>query len=70
MLLLYYKKGQKTIEEFLPILVIYLFSIILGMTAIGTQMPISPFFQIFFLIFQTVYFFLSALEVYDNEKKV
>jgi len=66
MLFLYYKKRKKTITEFLPILFVYLFSIILGIGSIGTQIPISPYFQIFFVLFQSTYFFLSALEIYNN----
>lgn len=43
------------------ILVIYIFSLIFGMLALAEgSIPFTPLFQIFFLIFQSVIFILTA----------
>lgn len=66
MLFMYYAKGRR---QFLPILVVYLFSIILGMGSISIQFPITPYFQIFFMLFQSVYFILTTIDMfYEGEK--
>jgi hypothetical protein len=47
------------VKKFLPILITFLFSIVIGMTSFGGAfIPFMPFFQIFFMLIQTVFFYL------------
>jgi hypothetical protein len=47
------------IDRFLPLLVIFLFSIIIGMVSFsGSYLPFTPFIQLFFILFQTIIFYL------------
>lgn len=61
MLFLYYTKGRR---QFLPILIIYLFSIIIGIGSFSIQLPLTPYFQIMFLLFQSIYFVLTGLDAF------
>lgn len=64
---LYLKLENNTIEKFLIILTVFLFSIIIGTTAIVEfAIPFSPYLQLFFLLFQTIFFILTALESYKG----
>ena len=65
MLFMYYSKKKPI--EFVPILIVFLFSIILGIGSFSIQFPLTPYFQIFFVLFQTVFFVLTALEHYNNK---
>jgi len=57
-------------KEFLPILFVFLFSIVIGMTSFeGAFIPFTPWFQIFFVLFQTIFFVLKALNYYDDKKR-
>ena len=59
-LMLYF---YKNIEKFLPTLLLFLFSIIFGMVSFGgSYLPFTPFIQIFFMLFQTVFFYLKIDE--------
>ncbi|MBA7496344.1 hypothetical protein ES702_06944 [subsurface metagenome] len=52
------------------ILVIYLFSLVIGMAAMEVgYMPFSPYLQIFFLLIQTVIFVLTSVDLYTKTKK-
>ena len=56
------------IVNFLPILVVYMFSLLVGLDSFThLHTPFSPLFEIFFLMFQTILFLLTAFNVYDNK---
>ena len=56
LMLYFYKK----IESFLPTLILFLFSIIFGMTAFSVAyIPFTPWIQIFFMLYQTIFFYLK-----------
>ncbi len=58
------------IVNFLPILVVYMFSLLVGIDSFThLHTPFSPLFEIFFLMFQTTIFLLTAFNVYDNKIK-
>jgi len=65
MFFMYYSKRR---IEFVPILLIFLFSIILGIGSISIQLPLTPYFQIFFILFQTIFFVLAALDYYYKKR--
>lgn len=47
------------------ILTIYLFSIVIGLVSIlSWSIPLTPWVQIFFLIFQSILFISTTMEVY------
>lgn len=51
------------------ILIVFLFSIVIGMYSIADySLPFSPYFQLFFLTFQSVIFILTSND-YSNFKK-
>ena len=53
------------IRIFLVILVIYLFSLIIGFSALNESIiPFTPYLQLFFLVFQTIIFIIVVLEVF------
>ena len=56
------------IVNFLPILVVYTFSLLIGVESFThLHTPFSPLFELFFLMFQTTIFLLTAFNVYDNK---
>jgi len=65
-LFLYYSKKR---IEFVPILIVFLFSIIIGIGSFSIQLPLTPYFQIFFILFQTIFFVLAALNYYTNKRR-
>jgi len=66
MLYLFFKM-PKDLKECLPILVVYMFSLLIGMESFGhLHTPFSPNFEFFFLVFQTSLFLLSSFTVYSN----
>lgn len=51
------------IRRFLPVLIIFLFSIVIGMVSFScSYLPFTPYFQIFFMLFQTILFYLKIEE--------
>ena len=55
-----YKSNQ---TKFVVIVVIFLFSIIIGVSSIASvSIPFSPWFQLFFLLIQTIFFILSVID--------
>ena len=51
------------IKRFLPILLVFLFSIIIGILSFsGSYLPFTPWFQLFFMLFQTIFFYLHVDE--------
>ena len=56
------------VRIFIVILVIYIFSLVIGLSALNESIiPFTPYLQIFFLLFQSVFFILVALEVFERE---
>ena len=50
---------------FLIILTIYLFSLIIGVAALEIDnFPFTPYFQVFFILFQTVFLLITSIEVF------
>lgn len=65
MIILYMK-----LRIFVVILTVFLFSIILGINAISFEfMPFNPYFSIFFILFQTIIFFLTSMKVFTYGKE-
>lgn len=63
----FYTKYKANQIKFLIVLVVFLFSIVIGMGSITSlSIPFSPYFQLFFLLIQTIFFILSALEVFER----
>jgi len=57
------------IKSFLPILIVFLFSIVIGTSSLGGAfIPFTPWFQIFFVLFQTIFFALKALSYYNDKR--
>ena len=49
------------------ILIVYLFSIIIGINSMTTgDIPFTPYFQTFFLLLQSVFFLLTAQAVFKK----
>ena len=68
MTLFYCKISNK--EEFLIVLILFLFSLIIGIDSIKQGIiPFSPYFQFFFLLFQTIIFLFISIEVRKVYKK-
>lgn len=65
MLFMYYSKKR---IEFIPILIIFLFSLIMGINSLSIDFPLTPYFQLFFMLFQTIFFVLAALNYYNNKR--
>ena len=64
MLILYLK-----IRIFLAILLLFLFSLIIGINAMSYEfIPFNPYLSIFFMLFQSVFFLMTSLQLYDNLK--
>ena len=60
----------KSIKEFLIIVIVYGFSMIIGFEyMIHGHPPFSPMIEIFFLLFQSGIFLLSSLEYIENYKR-
>lgn len=58
------------VRKFLPILVIFLFSLIIGMATLSSfVVPFYPWFNVFFILFQSVIFMLTSLDLYNEVKK-
>lgn len=53
------------VRIFLVILMIYLFSIILGINSLALEhIPLNPYVSIFFLLFQSAFFLQTCLDTY------
>ena len=65
MTILYYR-----IKIYLPILVLFLFSLIIGFNSIIYEyIPFNPYFSIFFILFQSTFFIEISLQEYNNRYK-
>lgn len=57
------------IRIFWIIIIIELFSLIIGFNSFNESViPFTPYLQIFFLIFQTAIFLLTAIQVFEKDK--
>ena len=57
------------IRLFLPILVVFLFSLIIGFNSISYEfIPFNPYFSIFFILFQSIFFIETSLQQYSRYK--
>ena len=58
------------IDDYLPIIAIYGFSLVIGFEAFAhPHSPFSPMFEVFFLIFQTTILVITAFEFRDKRKR-
>jgi len=61
LMLVFYNKH--TYSFFLPMLLVFLFSIVIGVSSIiESSIPFSPYFQLFFILMQFVLFILFIME--------
>lgn len=52
---------------FILALIVEIFSLIIGLNALGINgIPISPYFQLFFVLIQTIFFVLITIEVFEK----
>lgn len=58
------------VRIFLVILTVFLFSLVIGMSSLEQfDIPFSPYIQIFFLVFQSIFFLMTSIEVYYYKKE-
>ena len=58
------------IVNFLPIIVVYAFSLLIGLHSFEhLHTTFSPLLELFFFMFQTTLFLLASFNVYDNKIK-
>ena len=56
---------------YLPILVVFLFSLIIGANSIAIEnIPLNPYLSIFFILFQSVMFIEKSLQQYKTTKRL
>lgn len=55
-------------QIFLVALVIELFSLIFGVYALGIAIPLAPYFQIFFIMYQSTIFLLISSKAYKYKR--
>jgi len=64
MIILYLK-----MRLFLPILVVFLFSLIIGINSMSLEyIPFNPYVSVFFILFQSVIFIETSLQQYKRYK--
>jgi len=52
---------------FLLIFIVWIFSIVIGLISIKNfWLPFSPYFQIFFMLIQSVYLFLTSINLFEE----
>ncbi|GAH62547.1 unnamed protein product, partial [marine sediment metagenome] len=57
-------------RDSLPILIVYLFSLVLGIEVLSHQHThFSPYYETFFLLFQTSIFLLTSFKAYSDYKR-
>lgn len=55
------------VRVFLVIIIIYLFSLVIGVMALSESViPFTPFLQLFFLIFQSAILIIVSIEVFEK----
>lgn len=61
--------SYRNLKDILPVIVIYGFSLIIGMESLShIHTPFSPMIEIFFLVFQSTIFLLSAMNLFQKNK--
>lgn len=60
-LMVYFYNKHKV---FLPIITIFLFSLIIGITSLSIEnFPFTPYFQTFFIVFQMIFLLLTTIQM-------
>ena len=62
----------KNIKDYLPIIVVYMFSILFGMEGLShthLQTGYSPLLEVFFMVFQSSIFIIASIDYYTTYKK-
>jgi len=60
----------KKISHILPMIIIYMFSLIFGVICIGSvYMIFSPYFALFFIFFQSSIFLMNGLDEFNKYKR-
>jgi len=67
-LFLYFKIPAYLVIKFPLITIVYSFSLLLGIALISVDIYENLWFQLFFILFQTVIFFITALEFFLSDK--
>lgn len=71
MFIMVYLYKKMTRKGYLPILIVFLFSLLIGFESLTHfHTHFSPYFELFFLLFQLSFFLLSVLEYYNYKKGV
>lgn len=61
---------HKKYKDYLPILITYLFSLLIGFVCLFNQLfPMYPYFHLFFIFFQTSIIILASFDYYEGVKK-
>ena len=56
------------VRRYLISLVVFLFSLIIGIRSMSeTEMPFTPYIQVFFIVFQVIIILLMSLELRNKE---
>jgi len=56
--------------NYLIILTVFLFSLIIGMESMSYQyLPFNPYFSILFLLIQTIIFLISSIKIYEKNMR-
>lgn len=50
-------------------LTVYLLSLILGIQALNVSLPLAPYFQIFFIMFETILFVMTSFDAGKKKYK-
>lgn len=58
----------KVIKDIIPIVIIYGFSLIIGVYSFECILPFTPYCSLFFIVFQTGLFIMSSMELYTSNK--
>lgn len=59
----------KTIKDnIIPIVIVYGFSLIIGMYSFECILPFAPYCSLFFIALQTGFFIMSAMDLYTSNK--
>ncbi len=69
MLLIYFKIPSNYAIKFPLILVIFLFSVVIGISLMVYETVGSPYIHLFFLIFQGIFVYITSQEYYDIKKR-
>lgn len=48
------------------IIVVFAFSLIIGVNSLSLSLPLTPYFQVFFLTYQTIVLFMASFDLKNN----